>query len=128
MTLVVMGPDEEWREDNHIAQGHPGCTPAALVWCCRRPGRDLRDRVELWLAWQKVKSEIDAGNMGPEFERSELNAVAQWVRNTEQEAPIKAEARIREMGAGLGLGRENSEKRADQNLAQGVTTIWRTDQ
>ena len=36
MTLVVMSPDEEWREDNPVAQrivhgpgsgeGHPGCT------------------------------------------------------------------------------------------------------
>ena len=102
MTLVVMNPDEEWREDNHVAQRiiqwtrergrSPRLYPAALVWCCRRPGRDLQDRVELWLAWQKVKSEIDAGNMGPEFERSELNAVAQQIRNAEQEAVEEAHA------------------------------------
>ena len=117
-----------WPSGPGSGEGPPGCTPAALVWCCRRPGRDLRDRVEPWLPWQKVRSETDSGNMGPEFERSELNAVAQRVQNAGQEAPIKAEAHIREMGAGLGLGREDSEKRADQNLAQGVTTIWNTDQ
>ena len=47
MTLVVMNPDEEWREDNHVAQRiiqwtrergrSPRLYPAALVWCCRRP-------------------------------------------------------------------------------------------
>ena len=105
MTLVVMNPDEEWREDNHVAQRiaqwtrdrgrSPRLYPAALVWCCRRPGRDLQDRVELWLAWQKVKSEIDSGNMGPEFERSELNAVAQQIRNAGQEAVEEAHASYR---------------------------------
>jgi hypothetical protein len=47
------------------------------------------------LAWKKVKSEIDAGNMGPEFERSELNAVAQQIRNAEQEAVEEAHASYR---------------------------------
>ena len=110
MTLVVMNPDEEWREDNHIAQRtaqwtrergrSPRLYPAALVWCCRKPGRDLQDRVELWLAWQKVKGEIDSGNMGPEFERSELNAVAQQIRNAEQEAVEEAHASYRFISLG----------------------------
>ena len=110
MTLVVMNPDEEWWEDSQIAQRiaqwtkergrSPRLYPAALVWCCRRPGRDLHDRVELWLAWQKVKSEIDSGNMGPEFERSELNAVAQQIRNAEQEAVEEAHASYRFVSLG----------------------------
>ena len=96
MTLVVMNPDEEWREDNHIPSRisqwtrergrSPRLYPAALVWCSRKPGRDLRDKVELWLAWQKVKGEIDAGTMGPEFEAPELNAVAQQIKNAGEEA------------------------------------------
>ena len=85
MTLVVMNPDEEWRENSHITDRigqwtgergrSPRLHPAALVWCTRKPGRDLQDKVELWLAWQKVRSEIDTGTMGPEFERAELNEV-----------------------------------------------------
>ena len=55
--------------------------PAALVWCSRKPGKDLRDKVEFWLAWQKVKGEIDAGTMGPEFEAPELNALSQQIKN-----------------------------------------------
>ena len=51
--------------------------------------------MELWLAWQKIKSEIDAGNLGPEFERSELNTVAQQIRNAEMEAIEEAHASYR---------------------------------
>ena len=102
MTLVIMSPDEEWRESNHIADRigqwtrdrgrSPRLYPAALVWCIRKPGRDLRDKVELWLAWQKVKSEVDAGTMGPEFERRELEELGRHTRNAEEEA-------IEEVGA-----------------------------
>ena len=105
MTLVVMGPDEEWRESNHIAERigqwtrergrSPRLYPAALVWCIRKPGRDLRDKVELWLAWQKVKIEIDAGNMGPEFDRSEINALAQQIKTAEEEATEEVGASYR---------------------------------
>ena len=28
--------------------------PGALVWCLKKPGRDLRDKVELMLAWKRV--------------------------------------------------------------------------
>ena len=96
MTLVVMSPAEEWRENSHISDRigqwtrergrSPRLHPAALVWCIRKPGRDLQDKVELWLAWQKVRNEIDTGTMGPEFERAELNEVAQQVRSAGEEA------------------------------------------
>ena len=96
MALVIMSPDEEWRESNHIADRigqwtrdrgrSPRLYPAALVWCIRKPGRDLRDKVELWLAWQKVRSEVDAGTMGPEFERRELEELGRHTRNAEEEA------------------------------------------
>ena len=118
MTLVVVSPGEEWRENGPIAEKisrwtrergrSPRLYPAALVWCIRKPGRDLQDKVELWLAWQKVRSEIDAGTMGPEFERPELNAVSQQIRSAEEEAveEVKASYRFVALGdsqAGNGL-------------------------
>ena len=51
--------------------------------------------MELWLAWQKVKGEIDAGNMGPEFERPELNALAQHIKTAEEEATEEVSAGYR---------------------------------
>ncbi len=31
----------------------PRLYPGSLVWCARKPGRELREKVELWLAWQE---------------------------------------------------------------------------
>ena len=118
MTLVVTSPEEEWQENGPFAEKlsqwtkergrSPRLYPAALVWCIRKPGRDLQDKVELWLAWQKVKSEIDTGTMGPEFERPELNTVSQQIRNAEEEAveEVKGSYRFVALGdtqAGNGL-------------------------
>ena len=131
MTVAVMSPDDEWREDSHIAERlgqwtrergrSPRLYPAALVWCTRKPGRDLQDKVELWLAWQKVRDEINAGTMGPEFEKPELNALAQQIRNAEEEATeevwasyrfvtlqdSKAENRLKTIDLGAGYSRGN---------------------
>ena len=105
MTLVVVSPEEEWRENGPLAERigewtkdrgrSPRLYPASLVWCIRKPGRDLQDKVELWLAWQKVRSEIDAGTMGPEFERPELNTVSQQIRSAEEEAVEEVKASYR---------------------------------
>ena len=105
MTLVVMGHDQEWRESNHIADRisqwtrergrSPRLYPAALVWCIRKPGRDLRDKVELWLAWQKVKSEVGAGTMGPEFEPRELQELDRHLKTAEEEATEEVGASYR---------------------------------
>ena len=144
MTLVVMSPNLEWREDNHtpeqIAQwtqkrgGSDRLHPAALVWCTRKPGRDLQDRVETWLAWQKVRSEIDAGTLGPEFEKPELDALGQQVRNAEEEATDEVWASYRfvslydsqtdnkirtiDLGAGYATGNESLTGRVITSLKQ----------
>ena len=144
MTLVVMSPDLEWRENNHtpeqIAQwtkkrgGSDRLHPAALVWCTRKPGRDLEDRVEAWLAWQKVRSEIDAGTLGPEFEKPDLDALSQQVRNAENHAmeevwasyrfvslyDSQTESKIRtiDLGAGYATGNESLTGRVIASLKQ----------
>ncbi len=144
MTLVVMSPELEWRENNHtpeqIAQwtqkrgGSDRLHPAAMVWCTRKPGRDLQDRVETWLAWQKVRSEIDAGTLGPEFEKPELDALSQQVRNAEEEATDEVWASYRfvslydpqtenkirtiDLGAGYATGNESLTGRVITSLKQ----------
>ena len=69
--------------------------PAALVWCSRKPGRDLMNKVEFWLAWQKVRGEIDGGTMGPEFEAPEMKALSQQIRTAGEEATEKVWASYR---------------------------------
>jgi hypothetical protein len=96
LSLVVMDPETEWngqgRTRGEVAAWtsqrgkSPRLYPAALVWCVRKPGRDLKDRVETWLAWKRVEHEIAAGTLGGEFEKAEKAEVASKVRDAEDTA------------------------------------------
>ncbi|WP_420617292.1 DUF499 domain-containing protein [Candidatus Palauibacter sp.] len=64
----------------------PRLYPGAVVWCVRKPGRELRDRTELWLAWKRVGREVADGILGAEFDPSDRAGVAAKVRTAEEEA------------------------------------------
>src|ERR1700737_3034264 len=49
----------------------PRLYPGALVWCLKKPGRDLRDKTELGLAWKRVAREVADGTLGGEFDRND---------------------------------------------------------
>ncbi|MBI4676018.1 MAG: ATP-binding protein [Elusimicrobia bacterium] len=49
----------------------PRLYPGSLVWCLKKPGRDLRDSVEMWLAWKRVAREISDGTLGGDFDRAD---------------------------------------------------------
>jgi hypothetical protein len=63
LSLVVMEPEAEWSGAGPLRQQiaewtrlrgkSPRLYPGALVWCLKKPGRDLRDKVELALAWKQ---------------------------------------------------------------------------
>ena len=144
MTLVVMSPTEEWRENNHtperVAQWTEkrGTTsrlyPAALVWCARKPGRDLQDSVEAWLAWLKVKAEVDGGTLGPEFEKRELDSLGEQIKKAEEDAKEEVQGSYRfvslydpqaksrlktiDLGAGYANGNESLTGRVISALKQ----------
>jgi len=96
LTLVVMDPMYEWSGDSALRQQlaewtrqrgkSPRLYPGALVWCLKRPGRDLRDKVELWLAWQRVAREIAEGTLGADFDRAELAEIQAQVKGAEEDA------------------------------------------
>ncbi|MGH7067084.1 MAG: DUF499 domain-containing protein [Acetobacteraceae bacterium] len=99
LTLVVADPALEWQPGEalrtDIAEwtrdrgAAPRRYPAALVWCCKKPGRDLRERVALALAWKKVENEVNAGALGNEFdrtERAELHAKAKEAEEAAKDA------------------------------------------
>ena len=96
LKMVVLDPEGEWRPDGrtaeHIARwtrergASPRLYPASLVWCARKPGRDLRNRVELWLAWQRVAREVAEGLLGSEFDRAEQNELRSRVKDAENAA------------------------------------------
>ena len=96
LTLVVVDPEVEWQADGKIAKSiaqwtrergtSPRLYPASLVWCSRKPGRELRDRVELWLAWRRVEREMTEGLLGTEFDRADRQELRSMVRDAENAA------------------------------------------
>ena len=96
LTLVVVDPDVEWSADGKIAESiaqwtrarvtSPRLYPASLVWCTRKPGRELRDRVELWLAWRRVEREMTEGLLGAEFDQADRQELRSMVKDAENMA------------------------------------------
>ena len=63
--------------------------PASLIWCLRKSGRDLADRVETWLAWQRVQRDLAEGVLGHDIEaeeRQEVQAHAKEAGNAAKDA------------------------------------------
>ncbi|MGD0947216.1 MAG: DUF499 domain-containing protein [Candidatus Binatia bacterium] len=92
LTLVLLDPEREWGSDSirqQIAEWtrqrgkSPRLYPGALVWCVKKPGRDLRDKVELWLAWKRVAREVADGTLGSDYDRADIDAK---VRDAEEQA------------------------------------------
>ena len=97
LTLVVLDPEVEWMADNQVVEriAHwtkergttsPRLYPGSLVWCARKPGRELRQKVELWLAWQRVAHEVAEGILGTEYDRTDRSQVQTHVRDAEEAA------------------------------------------
>src|SRR5207244_5403302 len=60
--------------------------PGALVWCLRKPGRDLRDKVELLLACRRVQRDVRDGVLGADFERADHQEIQSKVTEAEEDA------------------------------------------
>ncbi|MGH8563855.1 MAG: DUF499 domain-containing protein [Gammaproteobacteria bacterium] len=96
LTLVVADPEVEWsgsgsqraqiREWTRHRGKSPRLYPGALVWCLKKPGRDLREKVELSLAWKRVAREIADGTLGGEFDKSDRTELQSKVKDAEEAA------------------------------------------
>jgi len=64
----------------------PRLYPASLVWSARKPGRELRDKIENWLAWQRVQTEIGSGALAGDFDASEKDDIRSKLRDAESDA------------------------------------------
>src|SRR5574341_712113 len=64
----------------------PRLYPGSLVWCVRKPGRDLKEKVEVWLAWKRVEKEINDGTLGGDFDRADRTEITTKVRDAEETA------------------------------------------
>lgn len=96
LTLIVMDPQAEWSGSGPLRQQigewtkqhgkSPRLYPGALIWCVRKQGRDLKDKVELLLAWQKVAGEIALGTLGADFDKSDRSDIQAKVKGAEEDA------------------------------------------
>jgi len=93
LTLVVAAPDLEWPGDGALRERIGEWTrkrgtsdrlyPGALVWCFKKAGRELHDRVVDLLAWRRVRKDIDEGVIGGEFEKSDIEDLKVKARTAE---------------------------------------------
>jgi len=96
LTLVVVEPESEWTGGGALRQRiaewtknrgkSPRLYPGSLVWCMKRPGRDFREKVELWLAWRRVAKEVAEGTLGGDFDRSDRAELQSKVTDAEEAA------------------------------------------
>ena len=96
LTLVLMDPEHEWcgsPEDRKLVadwtrkRGHSDRSyPGALVWCFKKAGRELRDKIEMMLAWKRVAKELQEGTLGSDFDRAERSDVQAEVTLAEEAA------------------------------------------
>src|SRR5262245_56758944 len=96
LNLVVLDPSCEWDGGDAIRTQIAEWTknrgkssrlyPGALVWCVRKPGRDLRDKVELLLAWRRVQKDVRDGVLGADFERADHQEIQAKVAEAEEDA------------------------------------------
>ena len=96
LTLVVLDPDSVWTAEGGMRErlaawtrergGSPRLYPGALIWCVAKPGKELRQRTELMLAWQRVAKELADGSLGPEYNRAERADVQAQAKAAEEAA------------------------------------------
>lgn len=94
LTLVVLAPVSEWEGNGTLRSAiaewtkqrgkSPRLYPGSLVWCVRKPGRDLKDKVEAWLAWKRVEKEVADGTLEGDFDRSDRTEIIAKVRDAEE--------------------------------------------
>ena len=84
LTLVVTEANAEWTGGGPLREQiaewtkqrgqSPRLYPGSLVWCLKKPGRELRGKVELWLAWRRVAAEVAEGTLGGDFDPADPHA------------------------------------------------------
>ncbi|MDI6872295.1 MAG: DUF499 domain-containing protein [Bacillota bacterium] len=97
LTVVVGGPEAPWDGSGPVrariaewtayrTPSNRRAYPGALIWCLKKPGWELQEKVELWVAWKKVARDIADGVLGSEYDRTERAEVDAQVRQAEEAA------------------------------------------
>jgi hypothetical protein len=96
LTLVILDPACEWDGGETIRNQIAAWTkdrgkssrlyPGALVWCVRKPGRDLRNKVEMLLAWRRVQRDVRDGVLGADYEKTDHQEIQAKIVDAEADA------------------------------------------
>src|SRR5271166_2258973 len=96
LSLVVLGPEQEWTETGALRNTmcdwtrnrgtSPRLYPGSLLWCIRKQGRDLRNKVETLLAWRRVNRDYLDGTLPGEFDRTDSDEITAKLRDAEEAA------------------------------------------
>jgi hypothetical protein len=96
LTLVLMDPELAWTANGPLRQQIAEWTrqrgkssrlyPGSLVWCLKKPGRDFREKVELWLAWKRVAKEVAEGTLGGDLDRGDRDEIKVKLTDAEGQA------------------------------------------
>jgi len=96
LSLVVLSPTQEWTEDGSLRPTilewarnrgtSPRLYPGSLIWCIRKPGRELRNKVEILMAWRNVNREYMDGTLPGEFDKSDSEEIKARPRDAQEAA------------------------------------------
>ncbi|MGA2985365.1 MAG: DUF499 domain-containing protein [Terriglobia bacterium] len=96
LSLVVLGPEQEWAEKGELRKtiyewtrnrgSSPRLYPGSLIWCVRKEGRDLRNKVEILLAWRNVNRDYLDGTLAGDFDKSDSEEINARLRDAEEAA------------------------------------------
>jgi hypothetical protein len=94
LTCIVLDPSDAW-ENGNTREMISGWTkergasgrlyPAALIWCVKKPGRELREKVEQALAWKRVQHEERGGILGADFSDEDRRSIPPSVGTAESD-------------------------------------------
>jgi len=96
LTLALMEPETEWTGTGPVRERivewsktrgkSPRLYPGSIVWCFKKPSRDLREKVELMLAWKKVSRDVADGALGTDYDRPERAEIQAKMNDAEEAA------------------------------------------
>jgi hypothetical protein len=134
LMLVLMDPSQEWTGSGSLRQqvatwtrrrgNSPRLYPAAPVWCFRKPGRGLQEKVETWLAWRRVADELERGELGSEYDKSEVADIRANVSTAEEDARDEVWAGYRYLALAVAPRAEGAREPAnEEEEADGLQVI-----
>jgi hypothetical protein len=96
LSLVIADPSMEWDGSAQMRElvvkwtyrcgNETRLFPAALIWCLRRPGPALLERVETALAWRAVRQDLAAALLADDTDPDEVRSIDASIRHAEADA------------------------------------------